>query len=102
MAAEELAVGALVGPGEAGQYAVEAAMLAAEEANFVAEAFGKLVRLKAEKAASPNEASQKVTKLVRHGRVKAILGGGDDSLTRAIQEATARERVIFMNTMSRA
>jgi len=102
LAVEELAVGAVVGPGEAGQNAVAAAGLAAEEANYVAEAFGKLVRLKAEKAASPNEASQKVTKLVRQGRVKAILGGGDDSLTRAIQEATARERVIFMNTMSRA
>lgn len=102
MAAEELAVGALVGPGEAGQYAVEAAMLAAEEANFVAEAFGKVVRLLPETAISPNDAAKKATKLIRQGRVKAILGGGDDLLTQAIQEASARERVIFMNTMSRA
>ncbi|MFQ5989347.1 MAG: ABC transporter substrate-binding protein [Candidatus Methylomirabilales bacterium] len=102
LAAEELAIGALVGPGEASQYAVAAAELAAEEANYIAEAFGKVVRLKTEKASSPDDAAKKATKLVRQGRVKAILGGGDDSLTRAIQEATARERVIFLNTMSRA
>ena len=101
-AAEELAIGVLVGPGQAGQYAVAAAQLAAEEANYIAEAFGKVVRLKTEKASSPDDAARKATKLVRQGRVKAILGGGDDSLTRAIQEATAQQKVIFVNTMSRA
>jgi ABC-type branched-subunit amino acid transport system substrate-binding protein len=102
LAVEELAVGAVVGPGEAGQNAVVAAGLAAEEANYVAEAFGKVVRLRTEKAASPNEASQKVTKLVRQGRTKAILGGGDDPLTQAIQEASTREGIVFLNTMSRS
>ncbi|MFQ5801814.1 MAG: ABC transporter substrate-binding protein [Candidatus Methylomirabilales bacterium] len=102
LAAEELAVGALVGPGEAGQFAVAAAELAAEEANFVAEAFGKVVRLLAEKTASPDDAAKKAMKLIRQGRAKAILGGGDDPITHAIQETSARERIIFLNTMSRS
>ena len=102
LAAEEVAIGVLVGPGEAGHYAVAAAELAAEEANYIAEAFGKIVRLKTEKASSPDDAAKKATKLIRQGRVKAILGGGNDSLTRAIQDTTAREGVIFLNTMSRS
>lgn len=102
MAAEELAIGALVGPGEAGQYAVAAAELAAEEANYVAGAFGKVVRLLAEKATSPNDAAKKAVKLVRQGGAKAILGGGDDPLTLAVQEASVREGVVFLNTMSRS
>lgn len=102
MAAEELAVGALVGPGGAGQFAVAAAELAAEEANFVAEAFGKVVRLLPEKAASPDDAARKAMKLIRQGGAKAILGGGDDLLTWAIQEACTREGVIFLNTTSRS
>ncbi len=102
MAAEELAVGALVGPGEVGQYAVEGARLAAEEANYVAGAFGKVVRLLAEVATSPDDAEKKARKLVRQGGAKAILGGGDDLLTRAIQGTSAREGVIYLNTMSRS
>jgi len=94
MAAEELAVGALVGPGEAGQYAVAAAELAAEEANYIAGAFGKVVRLLAEVATSPEDAAKKATKLVRQGGAKAILGGGGDPLTQAIEEASAREGVL--------
>jgi branched-chain amino acid transport system substrate-binding protein len=78
IAAEELAVGALVGPGEAGQYAVAAAELAAGEANYVAKAFGRVVRLLAEKATSPDDAAKKATRLARQGGAKAILGGGDD------------------------
>lgn len=102
MAAEELAVGAVVGPGEAGQNGVAAAGLAAEEANYVAEAFGKVVRLLPEKAASPDDAARKAMKLIRQGGAKAILGGGDDSLTQAIQEASTREGIVFLNTMSRS
>lgn len=102
MAAEELAVGALVGPGEVGRYTVAAAELAAGEANYVAEAFGRVVRLLAETATSADDAAKKVNTLVRQGKAKAILGGGDDLLTWAIQEACTREGVIFLNTMSRS
>ncbi|MFQ5803582.1 MAG: ABC transporter substrate-binding protein [Candidatus Methylomirabilales bacterium] len=102
MAAEELAVGALVGPGEAGQYAVAATELAAEEANYIAGAFGKVVRLLAEVAISPEDAAKKATKLVRQRGAKAILGGGGDPLTQAIEEASAREGVIYLNSMSRS
>ncbi len=102
MAAEEVAIGVLVGPGEAGRYAVTGAQLAAEEANYVAGAFGKVVRVLAEVAGSPHEAAEKATKLIRRGGVKAILGGRDESFIQAIQEATAREGVIYVNTMSRS
>lgn len=102
MAAEELVVGALVGPGEVGRYTVAAAELAAGEANYVAEAFGRVVRLLAETATSADDAAKKVNTLVRQGKAKAILGGGDDLLTWAIQEACTREGVIFLNTMSRS
>lgn len=102
MAAEELAVGVLVGPGEAGRYAVAAAELAAEEANYVAEAFGKVVRVRAETATSSDDAATKVAKLIRQGGAKAIIGGGDDLLTGIMQEASVREGVVFLNTMSRS
>ena len=100
MAAEKVAVGALVASGEAGRYAVTGAELAAEEANYVAGAFGKVVRVLAEKASSPDEAERQVSKLVRQGKVRAILGGGDDPLCLAIQEATTRQGVVYLNTMS--
>ncbi|MFQ5657800.1 MAG: ABC transporter substrate-binding protein [Candidatus Methylomirabilales bacterium] len=102
LAAEEVAIGTLVGPGEAGQYAVQAAQLAAQEANYIAGAFGKVVRLLPEVAASPDDAEKKATRLIRHGRARAILGGGNDAMTLAVQKASAREGIIYFNTMSRS
>lgn len=102
LAAEEVAIGTLVGRGEAGRYAVQAAQMAAEEANYIAGAFGKVVRLLPEVADSPDDAEKKATKVIRQGRAIAILGGGDDALTLAIQKASAREGIIYLNTMSRS
>lgn len=102
LAAEEVTIGTLVGPGEAGQYAVQAAQLAVEEANYIAAAFGKVVRLVPEVAISPDDAEKKATKLIRQGQAGAILGGGDDAMTLAIQKVSARERIIYLNTMSRS
>ncbi len=100
--AEEIAIGLLVGSGESGRYAVAAAQLAVEEANYIAGAFGKVVRLVTEEATSPDDADKKATKLVRQGGAKALLGGGDDRLTGALQAASTREGIIYLNTMSRS
>jgi ABC-type branched-subunit amino acid transport system substrate-binding protein len=102
LGAEEVVIGVLVGPGEAGRHAVAAAQLAAEEANYIAAAFGKVVRVLTEVATSPDDADKKAGKLVRQGGAKAIVGGGDDFLSQSIQAATAREGIIYLNTMSRS
>jgi len=100
--AEEVAIGVLVGSDESGRYVVPAAQLAAEEANHIAGAFGKVVRLLTEVATSADDAEKKATKLVRQGGAKAIVGGGNDPFSQAIQAATAREGIIYLNTMSRS
>ena len=100
--AEEVAIGLLVGSGESGRYVVPAAQLAVEEANYIAGAFGKVVRLLTEVATSPDDADKKATKLVRQGGAKTLLGGGDDRLSGALQAASTREGIIYLNTMSRS
>jgi len=100
--AEEVAIGVLVGSGDLGRHAVTGAQLAATEANYIAGAFGKVVRLLTEVVTSPDDAEKKATKLVRQGGAQALLGGGDDLLCNAIQGATAREGIIYLNTMSRS
>ena len=99
--AEEVAIGVLVGSDESGRYVVPAAQLAVDEANYIAGAFGKVVRLVTEVATSA-DAEKKATKLVRQGGAKAIIGGGNDPFSQAIQAATAREGIIYLNTMSRS
>ena len=100
--AEEVAIGVLVGSDESGRYVVPAAQLAVDEANYIAGAFGKVVRLVTEVATSADDAEKKATKLVRQGGAKAIVGGGNDPFSQAIQAATAREGIIYLNTMSRS
>ena len=100
--AEEVAIGLLVGSGESGRYVVPAAQLAVEEANYIAGAFGKVVRLLTEVATSPDDADKKATKLVRQGGAKTLLGGGDDRLSGSLQAASTREGIIYLNTMSRS
>jgi len=100
--AEEVAIGVLVGSGDLGRHAVTGAQLAATEANYIAGAFGKVVRLLTEVVTSPDDAEKKATKLVRQGGAKAIIGGGNDPFSQAIQAATAREGIIYLNTMSRS
>jgi len=100
--AEEVAIGVLVGSDESGRTVVPAAQLAVDEANYIAGAFGKVVRLVTEVATSADDAEKKATKLVRQGGAKAIIGGGNDPFSQAIQAATAREGIIYLNTMSRS
>jgi ABC transporter substrate binding protein (PQQ-dependent alcohol dehydrogenase system) len=102
LALEEVAIGVLVGPGEAGRHAVGAAQLAVEEANHIAGAFGKVVRLLTEVATSADDAEKKAVKLVRQGGAKAVIGGGNDPLSQSVQAATTREGIIYLNTMSRS
>src|SRR3970282_2121715 len=89
------------GVGEWGRCVVPAAQLAVEKANYIAGAFGKVVRLLTEVATSPDDADKKATKLVRQGGAKTLLGGGDDRLSGALQAASTREGINFSNSMSR-
>ena len=84
--------------GQLGEYGLNAAMLAVEEANAAGGVLGRKVELIAEDSVNPGVAVTKVQKLVERDRVLGLLGEISSASALAIGEQANRLKVVFVNS----
>ena len=84
--------------GQLGEYGLNAAMLAVEEANAAGGVLGRKVELIAEDSVNPGVAVTKVQKLVERDRVLGLLGEISSASALAIGEQANRYKVVYINT----
>lgn len=84
--------------GPLGEYAVQAATLAAEEINAAGGILGRRLELLMEDSVNPQTGSAKAERFVQRDRVAAIVGEINSATALAIAQVVNRERVLFLNT----
>ncbi|MEK6667054.1 MAG: ABC transporter substrate-binding protein, partial [candidate division NC10 bacterium] len=84
--------------GQLGEYGLNAATLAVEEANAAGGVLGRKVELIAEDSVNPGVAVTKVQKLVERDRVLGLLGEISSASALAIGEQANRYKVVYINT----
>jgi len=84
--------------GPLGEYAVQAATLAAEEINAAGGILGRRLELIVEDSVNPQTGSAKAERLAQRERVAAILGEINSATALAIAQVVNRERILFINT----
>ncbi|MBS7792663.1 ABC transporter substrate-binding protein [Roseococcus sp. SDR] len=84
--------------GPLGEYAVQAATLAAEEINAAGGILGRRLELLMEDSVNPQTGSAKAERFVQRDRVAAIVGEINSATALAIAQVVNREHVLFLNT----
>ena len=84
--------------GQLGEYGLNAATLAVEEANAAGGVLGRKVELIAEDSVNPGVAVTKVQQLVERDRVLGLLGEISSASALAIGEQANRYKVVYINT----
>lgn len=84
--------------GPLGEYAAQAAQLAAEEINAAGGIMGRKLELILDDSPNPQQASAKAERLVQRDRIVALLGEISSASALAIAQVVQREKVLFINT----
>ncbi len=84
--------------GPLGEYAAQAAQLAAEEINAAGGIMGRKLELILDDSPNPQQASAKAERLVQRDKIVALLGEISSASALAIAQVVQREKVLFINT----
>jgi len=84
--------------GPLGEFAVQAAQLAAEQVNAAGGIMGRPLELIIEDSVNPQTGSAKAERLVQRERVTCIVGEISSATALAIAQVVQREKALFVNT----